>query len=181
MSQSILATNPDGYQIVKLPLRISTSRVGGIRINKVFVVNETNSWQRHVFKIKDIYCDYDNVSNLNLTNSFNLEYSQMYPDNYSHTDFHIEKSFDLIDDDFFNFSVTFEPLSEITVTGVFECELRIDYQTINNLGFDFFILQIVGECREQRVQVIDGVNTSSPNYILKVHGSSYNNEFIRLG
>ena len=105
----------------------------------------------------------------------------MYPDNYSHTDFHIEKSFDLIDDDFFNFSVTFEPLSEITVTGVFECELRIDYQTINNLGFDFFILQIVGECREQRVQVIDGVNTSSPNYILKVHGSSYNNEFIRLG
>ena len=157
MSQSILATNPDGYQIVKLPLRISTSRVGGIRINKVFVVNETNSWQRHVFKIKDIYCDYDNVSNLNLTNSFNLEYSQMYPDNYSHTDFHI------------------------TVTGVFECELRIDYQTINNLGFDFFILQIVGECREQRVQVIDGVNTSSPNYILKVHGSSYNNEFIRLG
>ncbi len=96
MSQSILATNPDGYQIVKLPLRISTSRVGGIRINKVFVVNETNSWQRHVFKIKDIYCDYDNVSNLNLTNSFNLEYSQMYPDNYSHTDFHIEKSFDKV-------------------------------------------------------------------------------------
>jgi len=181
MPQSILETNSDGYQIVKLPLRISTSRVGGIKIDKVFVANKTDSWQRHTFKIKDTYCDYSNVSNLNLTNGFNLEYSQMYPDNYSHTDFHIEKSFDLIDDDFFDFSVTFEPLSEITVTGVFACMLRIDYQNIDNLGVDFFDIGIVGECREQRIQIIDGVDTSSPSYILKVHGSSYNNEFIRLG
>ena len=72
-------------------------------------------------------------------------------------------------------------MSAITVTGIFKCDLRIDFQTKNNLGFDFFNLQVVGECREQRVQVIDGVDTSSPSYILKVHGSSYNNEFIRLG
>jgi len=181
MPQSILEINSDGYQIVKLPLRIKTSRVGGIKINKVFVTNETVQWQNHVFKIRDIYCNYDNVSNLIDTNSFNLEYSQMYPDNYNHMDFHIEKKFDLIDDDFFDFSVTFEPLSEVKVTGIFKCNLRIDYQTINNLGFDFFNLQIIGECREQRVQIIDGVNTSSTSYELKIHGSSYNNEFIRLG
>lgn len=181
MPQSILATDSNGYQIVKLPLRINTSRVGGIQVNKIFVVNNTESWQRHVFKIRDIYCDYNNVSNLKLSNSFNYEYSQMYPDNYNHIDFHIQKKFDLIDTDFFDFSVTFEPLSEITVTGNFTCELRIDYQTKDNDSFDFFNLQIIGECREQRVQVIDGVDTSSPSYILKVHGSSYNNEFIRLG
>lgn len=181
MPQSTLEINSDGYQIVRLPLRINTSRVGGIKINKVFVINETGSWQRHVFKIRDIYCDYSNVSNLSLTNDFNFEYSQLYPENYNHQDFHIEKKFDLIGNDFFDFSITFEPLSAITVTGIFKCDLRIDFQTKNNLGFDFFNLQVVGECREQRVQVIDGVDTSSPSYILKVHGSSYNNEFIRLG
>jgi hypothetical protein len=181
MPQSTVETNIDGYRIVKLPLEISSQRAAGVRVNKIYIENITNSWVNYVFKIKDEYCDYSNVSNLIDSSAYSSFYSNLIPDVLNHQDFHTEYTFDLIGDNVFNFSITFEPLSEFPVTGIFASKLYIEFTNLDTNGDDSFMLNISGECLEQRVGVIDGVSTSDNSYTLKIHNIVYEKEFIRLG
>ena len=181
MPQFTLDKNVDGFDILKLPLKITTSRAGGIRIDKVYVENITNFVSRHVFKIRDIYCDYSNVSNFNPYVENVDFFSQLVPYPLNRTDFHVEHKFSIIEDDFFDFAVTFEPISNATVTGDFSSKIIIEYTHIDNSVTDNFFIIVSAECREQRVSIIDGVSTKDNTYELKVHNLSYSNEFIRLG
>ena len=180
MPQYIAETNIDGYRIVRLPLELSSSRAFGVRINKIYIENLSSSWKDYVFKIKDLYCDYSNVSNKKDA-GFSVFYNDLTPTPLNPIDFHTEYVFDLIGTNKFNFSVTFEPLSEVPVTGNFSAKLYIEYTTLDVNGNDVFVLNLSGECLEQRVSVIDGVSTNDNSYILKVHNITYEKQFIRLG
>lgn len=181
MPQSISETNIDGYRIIKLPLEISSSRAGGVRINQIYIENITTQWTNYVFKIKDVYCDYSKVSNLTSGGAYDSFYNSITPNVLNHEDFHTEYTFDLIDDDVFNFSVTFEPLSETPVTGLFTAKLYVSYTNLDVNGNDSFVITLKGECLEQRVSIIDGVSTSNTSYSIKIHNVTYDKEFIRLG
>ena len=181
MPQSVLETNIDGFRIIKLPLNLTSSRAGGIRVNKIYVKNMVETPDKYVFKIKELYSDYSNVSNIDFLAADAGFYQQIMLQHVNHSDFYVNNIFELHNDDDFDFSVTFEPLSNTPVTGYFNSELHIEWAGIASGGEGEVILNISGEWREQRGQIIDGVNTSDVNYVLKVHNSSYSNEFIRLG
>ena len=159
MPQYIAETNIDGYRIIRLPLELSSPRAVGVRVNQIYIENLTSVWTDYVFKIKEVYCDYSNVSNLIQNTNYTSFYNELIPSELNQSDFHTEQTFDLIGTNSFNFSVSFEPLSEVPVTGIFSAKLFILYTNLDTNGDDVFTLNITGECLEQRVSIIDGVNT----------------------
>jgi hypothetical protein len=184
MPQSIYSFNSDGYQIILLPLKIKSLGVGGIKVNKVYIENNTtpaHNYVDYVFKIKDRYCDYSNVSSVGDSMSYNSDYMSTIPEGLNHQDFHIEKNFTIEDtDEVFDFSVSFEPISAFTTLGSFESTLYIEYNNVETLGGGTVILYISGECNQKLIENIDGVPVSSAEYNLSIHGNIFN-EFIQLG
>jgi hypothetical protein len=182
MPQTISEIDSDGYQIMRLPLEINTSRAGGIKIEKVFISNYTNNWTRYVFKLKDIYCDYSTASSSSLSNAYGIDYVNSISNHLNHIDFHLEKNFIVEGEDFVNFSVSFEPLSQVIVTGYFNARLTIEYTIIQTGAIKEHHVDLIGSCVQDDIQDIDGVPVLSNNYQLSISGKLFNAEgFINIG
>ena len=182
MPQTISEINSDGYQIMRLPLKISTSRVGGIKVEKVYVVNNTSNWTRYVFKLKDIYCDYSTAFSSSLSNAYGVSYVEDIPNNLNHVDFHLEKNFTIENEYFVDFSISFEPLSGPIVTGNFSATLYIEYTFLDTFANNTHIVNLTGTCVQDNIQNIDGVPVLSDNYQLSISGQLFNAEgFINIG
>ena len=182
MSKTISEINSDGYQIIRLPLKINTSRADGIKVEKVFIENITSNWTRYVFKLKDIYCNYSTASSVSLSNSYQIDYVNTIPNNLNHTDFHLENNFIIQGQEFVDFSVSFEPLSEPVVTGHFSASLHIEYTILETSANGIHTINLNGTCVQGNIENIDGVPVISNNYQLSVSGQLFNVEgFINIG
>ena len=184
MSQSISSFNSDGYQIMLLPLKIMSEGVVNVRIDRVYVRNFNEegylSPLDYAFKIKEQYCDYSNTSNAIINMNY-YSFINSLPESFSSNDkidFLVQKQFNLTsEDEFFEFKISFEPISEVIRYGNFTCDVVIDYTNVDSGGASQVSFQVNGGCSLKAIKNIDGIEVNSNDYELSINSKAYN-QFI---